>query len=58
LHASLALEAAAYNMSLNKYTSLVLERRKPGACEGNPLMVREKLQKVYKTGNSNKKREQ
>ncbi len=29
LHASLAQEAAAHNMSLNKYTSLVLERRTP-----------------------------
>jgi len=27
LHADLAQEAAAYDMSLNKYTSLVLERR-------------------------------
>lgn len=29
LHASLAQEAAAYKMSLNKYTALLLERRKP-----------------------------
>jgi predicted HicB family RNase H-like nuclease len=28
LHANLAQEAAAYGMSLNKYTSPVLERRK------------------------------
>lgn len=27
LHADLSKEAAAYNMSLNKYTSLILERR-------------------------------
>ncbi len=27
LHADLSREAAAYNMSLNKYTSLILERR-------------------------------
>ena len=29
LHARLAEEAATYNMSLNKYTALILERRKP-----------------------------
>ena len=29
LHARLAHEAAAYDMSLNKYTSLILERRQP-----------------------------
>jgi antitoxin HicB len=29
LHASLAEEAATYKMSLNKYTALILERRKP-----------------------------
>jgi antitoxin HicB len=56
LHAKLALEAAAYNMSLNKYTSLVLERRKPGICEGKPLTVRENPRQVYKTGRSEKKR--
>jgi antitoxin HicB len=29
LHASLAQEAAVHKMSLNKYTALILERRKP-----------------------------
>jgi predicted HicB family RNase H-like nuclease len=29
LHARLAEEAATYKMSLNKYTALILERRKP-----------------------------
>jgi predicted HicB family RNase H-like nuclease len=42
LHARLAREAAAYDMSLNKYTALILERRKSGAYEANPVMVRER----------------
>jgi antitoxin HicB len=41
LHARLALEAAAYNMSLNKYTSLILERRKSPPVE-QPVLARER----------------
>lgn len=37
LHARLAQEAAVYDMSLNKYTSLILERRKPGTYENTPV---------------------
>jgi antitoxin HicB len=42
LHARLAQEAATYDMSLNKYTSLILERRKSGSYEKKPVMVRER----------------
>lgn len=38
LHARLAQEAATYEMSLNKYTSLILERRKTGTCESVPVI--------------------
>jgi predicted HicB family RNase H-like nuclease len=52
LHADLAQEAAAYNMSLNKYTALILERRKSGRTSGaynaNPVTVGERKSK-YKT---------
>jgi predicted HicB family RNase H-like nuclease len=41
LHARLALEAAAYNMSLNKYTALILERRKTPPTE-QPVLARER----------------
>jgi antitoxin HicB len=42
LHARLAQEAAAYDMSLNKYTALILERRKSGSYDKRPVMVRER----------------
>jgi antitoxin HicB len=41
LHARLAQEAAAYDMSLNKYAALILERRKSGMYDSQPSMVRE-----------------
>jgi antitoxin HicB len=41
LHARLAQEAAAYDMSLNKYTSLILERRK-SLTQGEPVLTRER----------------
>jgi antitoxin HicB len=41
LHARLAMEAAAYNMSLNKYTALILERRKSPPVEP-PVLARER----------------
>ncbi len=41
LHARLAQEAAAYDMSLNKYASLILERRQLAAPVGNTPVVRE-----------------
>lgn len=37
LHARLAQEAAVYDMSLNKYTALILERRKPGTYVTTPV---------------------
>ncbi len=42
LHARLAREAAAYDMSLNKYASLILERRQSPANPKKPAMVRER----------------
>jgi antitoxin HicB len=42
LHARLAKEAAAYDMSLNKYTSLILERRQDSAGLKKPAVVRER----------------
>jgi antitoxin HicB len=42
LHARLAREAAAYDMSLNKYTSLILERRQSSMNIKKPAMVRER----------------
>ncbi len=48
LHARLAQEAAVYNMSLNKYTALILERRKSGAYGVNPLAVGERKSNRYK----------
>jgi antitoxin HicB len=42
LHARLVQEAAAFDMSLNKYTSLILERRKSGSYDKKPVMVRER----------------
>ena len=41
LHARLAQEAAACDMSLNKYTALILERRKSHNVDTTPMMVRE-----------------
>lgn len=35
LHARLAQEAAVYDMSLNKYTALILERRKSSTCDND-----------------------
>jgi predicted HicB family RNase H-like nuclease len=49
LHARLALEAAASNMSLNKYTTLILERRKSDSYNTNPVMVGERKSNRYKT---------
>lgn len=54
LHARLAQEAAGYAMSLNKYTSLILERRQPGTCD-NPLTVRERRPVEYKTKSKSQK---
>ena len=51
LHARLSQEAAAYDMSLNKYTSLILERRNSAICEKAPLMVRERRTLKSKTRN-------
>jgi antitoxin HicB len=42
LHARLAHEAAAFDMSLNKYTSLILERRQSPVTIKKPAMVRER----------------
>jgi antitoxin HicB len=42
LHARLAQEAAAYDMSLNKYTALILERRKSTGDRTSPIMVRKR----------------
>jgi antitoxin HicB len=42
LHASLAREAAVYDMSLNKYTTLILERRKSASFEKMPAEVKER----------------
>jgi antitoxin HicB len=42
LHARLAHEAAAYDMSLNKYTSLILERRQSPVTIKKPAMVKER----------------
>jgi antitoxin HicB len=42
LHARLAKEAAAYDMSLNKYTSLILERRQAPMNIKKPAVVRER----------------
>jgi antitoxin HicB len=41
LHARLAHEAAAYEMSLNKYASLILERRQLAAPVGNTSVIKE-----------------
>jgi antitoxin HicB len=48
LHGRLAREAAAHDMSLNKYTSLILERRHAPAGTKKPAGVRERKQS-YKT---------
>lgn len=45
LHARLAKEAAAYDMSLNKYTSLILERRQAPMNLNKPALVRERKRK-------------
>lgn len=42
LHARLAHEAAAYEMSLNKYASLILERRQLSVLAGKTPVVRER----------------
>lgn len=42
LHARLAKEAAAYDMSLNKYASLILERRQSRVIIEKPAMVKER----------------
>jgi hypothetical protein len=41
LHSRLAHEAAAYEMSLNKYASLILERRQIAAHMGNTPVIKE-----------------
>ena len=45
LHADLSKEAAAYNMSLNKYTSLILERRQ-AAHIGMPKDTKRKKKRI------------
>lgn len=42
LHARLAKEAAVYDMSLNKYASLILERRQLTGAIKSPVTVRER----------------
>src|SRR3990172_7856996 len=55
LHARLSQEAAVYDMSLNKYASLILERRRIGVLEEKPLVVREKPGKAYNAGKPRKR---
>ena len=48
LHARLAQEAAAYDMSLNKYTATILERRKSPVPANDAVMVRERKPRYSK----------
>ena len=54
LHAQLAQEAAAFDMSLNKYTSLVLERRSTGVLSKEKASVVREKRMGYKARKSGK----
>jgi antitoxin HicB len=54
LHARLSKEAAVYNMSLNKYASLILERRQSPLVVKKPALVKERQRRYTARGNQPK----
>jgi antitoxin HicB len=54
LHSRLAKEAAAYDMSLNKYASLILERRQSPVSIKKPVMARERKRRYTTKENKTK----